>query len=50
MPTWISGAVGGSLHFDGISARVDVPDAPSLHLSGPFSVAAWIRPEGVGTQ
>ena len=49
-PIGISGALAGGLHFDGVAARVDVPDAPSLDLTGPFSLAAWIRPEVVGTQ
>ena len=49
-PTWISGVLGGGLHFDGLAARVDAPDAASLDLTGPFSIAAWIRPDVAGTQ
>jgi len=50
VPSWISSELGGALHFDGVAARVDVPDSGSLDLTGPFTLLAWIRPEAVGTQ
>ena len=49
--TWIEGISGGALHFDGTtgldSSFVEIPDAPSLRLSGPISFAAWIRSDDV---
>jgi hypothetical protein len=49
-PTWISGVSGSALLFDGSGARVVVPDAPSLDITGPITIAAWIRPNVVGSQ
>lgn len=32
--------------FTGTIGRINVPDAPSLSLGGPFTVEAWVRPTG----
>jgi hypothetical protein len=40
----------GSLRFDETrSQAVRVPDAPSLSLTGPFTLAAWVRPSAAPT-
>jgi lysophospholipase L1-like esterase len=49
--TWINGADGRALSFAGGNGDVViVPDAPQLDISGTLSIAAWIRPVGLGTQ
>src|SRR5699024_419719 len=48
-PGWVAGVDGSALGLGG-SDYVVVPDSSSVGLSGPLTVAAWIRPEGVGTQ
>ncbi|MGE3309496.1 MAG: LamG-like jellyroll fold domain-containing protein [Limisphaerales bacterium] len=42
-PQWTSGQVGNALRFDGISDVVTVADRPELRMTGPFSVAFWVR-------
>jgi serine/threonine protein kinase len=38
------GVAGQAFDFDGISGRIDLGNAPSLHLSsGDFSVSAWVN-------
>jgi hypothetical protein len=49
-PTWISGVSGSALLFNGSGARVVAPDAPSLDITGPITIAAWIRPNVAGSQ
>jgi hypothetical protein len=43
------GVAGGALYFDGTtgaaSTYVHVPDAPSLHIAGGITMAAWVRCE-----
>ena len=39
------GRHGGALRFDGASAVVRVPPAPSLNLTRAITLSAWIRPE-----
>ena len=45
--TWTQGIHGSALYFGGItgadSTYVAVPDAPSLHIAGDISFAAWVR-------
>ncbi|MFE6236469.1 LamG-like jellyroll fold domain-containing protein [Cellulosimicrobium sp. NPDC057862] len=48
--TRVGGVSGSAVRFDGSSGRVSVPDAAPLDLSGPMTVAAWVRPERVATQ
>jgi len=44
-----AGKYGGALSFNGTSARVTVPDAPSLDLTGAMTLEAWVRPTSVGS-
>jgi hypothetical protein len=48
-PVWTSGVLGGALDVSG-GSRVLVPDHASLDLSGPLTIAAWIRPDRKATQ
>ena len=43
--TWITtGKYGKALNFNGSSARVTVPDAASLRLTGAMTLEAWVYP------
>ena len=44
------GVSGTALEFAGDGGRVLVPDAPTLDVTGAFTVAAWLRPTRTGTQ
>jgi hypothetical protein len=50
-PTWIPGINGGAMEFHGLGAAggggdyIEVADDPSLDITGPISIALWIRPE-----
>jgi len=50
--SWTSGVSGSALYFPGVNGnngtRVEIPDAPSLRLSGAASFAAWIYSEDLG--
>jgi len=48
-PEWIVGKIGGALEFDG-DDYVDCGNDTSLDLTGPISIAAWIRPKADETQ
>ena len=41
-PTWTTGKIGGGLSFNGTNQYVNVPDAASLDLAGPWTVSAWV--------
>jgi hypothetical protein len=49
-PAWSAGVAGSAVEFDGNGERVLVPDAPALDLTEALTIAAWLRPNGVGTQ
>ena len=60
-PTWITGINGGALEFHGLGAAggggdyMDCGNDASLDITGPTSIALWIRPdaddpEGKGTE
>jgi hypothetical protein len=38
------GRIGSGVHFDGKGDRVSVPSSPSLTITGPMTIAAWINP------
>src|SRR5450759_5412343 len=40
-PTWTTGKVGGALSFDGTDDYVNVPDNPSLDMSGNLTIEFW---------
>jgi hypothetical protein len=42
------GRYGSALSFNGTNARVTVPDAPSLDLTGAMTLSAWVNPSAVG--
>jgi hypothetical protein len=48
--TWAAGVGGSALRFDGVSGRAAVPDSAALDVSAAVTVAAWVRPERLGTQ
>ena len=46
--TWATtGKYGKALQFNGTSARVNVPDATSLHLTTGMTLEAWVNPSTV---
>jgi hypothetical protein len=46
--TWTTaGKFGGALVFNGTSAKVTIPDAPSLRLTTDMTLAAWVKPSKV---
>jgi hypothetical protein len=46
---WITGQIGGALHFDGIDDYVDCPNDVSLEITGTaISLAAWVKYETAG--
>ena len=58
---WVTGVSGSALEFYGVGTvtgngdYVDIPHSPSLDITGPTSIALWIRPdaddpEGKGTE
>jgi hypothetical protein len=44
--TWSSGKLAGALEFDGGSDRVLIGDQPSLDVSEPITLAAWVYRNG----
>ena len=44
-----AGRHGGALDFDGVDDWVTVADAPSLDLTGPMTLQAWVKPDTLGT-
>jgi hypothetical protein len=44
--TWVPGRFGDALAFSGASARVTVPDSPSLEPAAAVTVSAWVRAAG----
>jgi hypothetical protein len=46
--TWtLQGRFGSALDFDGLSALVTIPDAPSLRLTTAMTLEAWVKPSTV---
>jgi hypothetical protein len=43
---WVPGYFGPGLSFDGSTARVDVPDSPSLDSTAALSVGAYVKTSG----
>lgn len=49
-PTWVTGTDGLAIRFNGSSQFATVPDNPSLDITGPITLTAWIKPEKTATQ
>jgi hypothetical protein len=48
--TWLTtGKFGNALNFNGTSARVNVPDSASLHLTTGMTLEAWVNPSTVNS-
>jgi hypothetical protein len=45
-----AGRVSSALLLASSSSRLQVPDSNSLDITGPITIAAWIRPSSAGTQ
>ena len=45
-PGALAGDSNAAVGFDGVDARVSVPDAESLRLNGAFSIEFWARMDG----
>jgi len=45
-PVWALGKVQGALTFDGFNDYVEIADSDDLDLLGPFTLEAWIKPNG----
>src|SRR5262249_733444 len=39
-----NGRFGSALQFNGTTARVTIPDTPSLHLTTAMTLEAWVNP------
>ena len=48
-PQWVLGAIGEALEFDGIDDHVDCGNDPSLDITGPITIGAWVYPTGSGS-
>ena len=44
-PVVTAGVRGGALEFDGRADWVEIPDSPSLHISGAVTIQMWVRPD-----
>ncbi len=49
-PTWVAGKHDLALRLDGTGDYASVPDDASLDITGEITMAAWVRPEKLGTQ
>jgi parallel beta-helix repeat protein len=47
-PQWVAGRIGSALHFNGVDDGVDCPNSPSLDVTGPITLAAWVKTEDSG--
>ena len=48
-PTWVTGQDGNAWHFDGTSQYATTPDSNDLDLTSAITIAAWVKPEMVGS-
>ena len=47
-PQWLTGKMGGAVDLDGRNDYIDCGNAPSLNVTGPITISAWIYPVGSG--
>ena len=48
-PTWVTGQDGNAWHFDGASQYATTADSNDLDLTSAITIAAWVKPEMVGS-
>jgi hypothetical protein len=48
-PQWVAGKFDGALDLNGASDYVDCGNGPSLNITGPMTISAWIYPTGAGS-
>ena len=49
-PNWVTGQDGLALNLNGTSQYALVPDDPCLNITGPITLAAWVKPGQQTTQ
>ena len=47
-PQPVTGKIGQAIRFDGTDDYISVPHSSSLNLSGPLTIAAWVKPTVAG--
>ena len=48
-PSWGAGKIAGALNLDGVDDQVDCGNNPSLNITGPMTISAWVYPTGPGS-
>jgi hypothetical protein len=48
-PSWVEGMFGGAILLDGVDDKVNCGNGPSLNITGPITISAWIYPTGPGS-
>jgi hypothetical protein len=48
-PPWVAGKVDGAVQLDGRHDYIDCGNGPTLNLTGPMTIAAWVHPTGTGS-
>jgi hypothetical protein len=48
-PQWVAGKFAEALEFDGNGDQVECGNGPSLNITGPITISAWIYPTGAGS-
>jgi hypothetical protein len=43
LPSWTTGKFGSGLNFDGGNDYIDVPDSPSLSITGSITIEVWLK-------
>ncbi len=47
-PPWVAGKIGNAVKLDGGHDYIDCGNSPSLNITGPITIAAWMHPTGPG--
>ena len=42
-PAWTTGMNGGALSFNGSNQYINIPDSPSLEISGAWTISTWVN-------
>ena len=48
-PTWVPGRIGNALQFNGTTQYATTPDSNDLDITTAITIAAWVKPEKVGS-